>query len=123
MFKVEIDLASKTSKQDNDEEQEIPGEKNVPYDTKSPNPTLQSILVMFPQWCHEDEEQYRRRIDNIKTQVQPFVTPSDPTLFFEDTLIDHQFMQWLNYLDLFEKFLIFIVASFHHFALCARIHF
>ena len=37
---------------------------------------------MFPQWCHEDDEQYRRRIDDIKIQVQPFVTPSDPTLFF-----------------------------------------
>ena len=37
---------------------------------------------MFPQWRHEDDEQYRRRIDDIKTQVQPFVTPSDPTLFF-----------------------------------------
>ena len=39
-------------------------------------------MAMFPQWCHEDDEQYRRRIDDIKTQVQPFVTPSDPTLFF-----------------------------------------
>ena len=37
---------------------------------------------MFPQWCHEDEEQYHGRIDDIKTQMQPFLTPPDPTLFF-----------------------------------------
>ena len=42
---------------------------------------MQSLLAKFPQWRHEDDEQYSRRIDDIKTQVQPFVTPSDPTLF------------------------------------------
>ena len=47
---------------------------------------MQSILAMFLQWCHEDEEQYRRRIDNIKT-VQAFVTPPDPTLFFTHLIL------------------------------------
>ena len=37
---------------------------------------------MFPRWCHEDDAQNHRRIDDIKTQMQPFVTPYDPTLFF-----------------------------------------
>ena len=55
---------------------------NAPDATTSPNPTMQSLLAMFPQWCHEDDEQYRRRIGDIKTQFQPFVTPSDLTLFF-----------------------------------------
>ena len=82
VFKVEIDLASKTPKQDDEEEEYIPDETNVPDTTTSPIPTMQSLLAMFPQWCHEDDDQYRRRIDDIKTQVQPFVTPSDPTLFF-----------------------------------------
>ena len=81
VFKVEIDLASKTPKQDVDEEDYLPEETNVPDETTSPNPIMQSLLAMFPQCCHEDEER-RRRIDDIKTQVQPFVTPSDPTLFF-----------------------------------------
>ena len=63
-------------------EEYIPDETDVHGATTSPNPTMQSLLAMFPQWCHEDDEQYRRRIDDLKTQVQPFVTPSDPTLFF-----------------------------------------
>ena len=54
----------------------------MPDATTLSNPTMQSLLAMFPQWCHEDDEQYRRRIDDIKTQVEPFVTPSDPTHFF-----------------------------------------
>ena len=74
VFKVEIDLASKTPKQDDEEEEYIPDA------TTSPNPTMQSLLAMFPQCRHENDEQYRRRIDDIKFQVQPFVT--DPTLFF-----------------------------------------
>ena len=82
VFKVGIDLASKTPKQDDEEEEYIPEEVDVPDATTSSNPTMQSLLAMFPQWCHEDDEQYRRRIDDIKTQLQPFVTPSDPTLFF-----------------------------------------
>ena len=82
VFKVEIDLASKTPKQDDEEDDYIPDATNVPDATTSPNPTMQSLLAMFPQRCHEDDEQYRRRIDDIKTQVQPFVTPSDPALFF-----------------------------------------
>ena len=82
VFKVEIDLASKTPKQDDEEEEYIPDETDVPDTTTSPNPTMQSLLAMFPQWRHEDDDQYRRRIDDIKTQVQPFVTPSDPILFF-----------------------------------------
>ena len=82
VFKVEIDLASKPPKQDDEEEEYIPEEVDVPDATTSSNPTMQSLLAMFPQWCHEDDEQYRRRIDDIKNQVQPFVTPSDPTLFF-----------------------------------------
>ena len=81
VFKVEIDLASKTPKQDDEEDDYIPDATNVPDATTSPNPTMQSLLAMFPQWCHEDDEQYRRRIDDIETQVQPFVTPSDPALF------------------------------------------
>ena len=79
VFKVEVDLASKTPQQEDEEEEYIPDETVVPDTTTSPNPTMQSLLAMFPQWCHDD--QYRRRIDDIKTQ-QPFVTPSDPTLFF-----------------------------------------
>ena len=82
VIKVEIDLASKTPKQDDDEEEYIPDEMNVPDETTSPNPKMQSLLVMFPQWCNEDREQYRRCIDDIKIQVQPFVTSSDPFLFF-----------------------------------------
>ena len=82
IFKVEIDLASKTPKQDDEEEEYIPEEADVPDATTSSNPTMQSLLAMFPQCCHEDDEQYCRRIDDIKTQVQPFVTPSDRTLFF-----------------------------------------
>ena len=77
VFKVEIDLASKTPKKVDDEEEYIPDKTNVPDAT-----TLPSLLAIFLRWCHEDEEQYNRRIDDIKTQVQPFVTPSDPTLFF-----------------------------------------
>ena len=82
VFKVEIDLASKTPKQDDEEEEYIPDETDVPDTTTLPNPSMQSLLAMFPQWCHEDDEQYRRRIDDIKTQVHPFVTPSDPSLLF-----------------------------------------
>ena len=82
VFKVEIDLASKTPKQDDDEEEYILDDTYVTDETTSPNPTMKSLLAMFPKWCHEHGEQYRRRIDDIKTQVQPFVTPSDPTLFF-----------------------------------------
>ena len=72
VFKVEIDLASKTPKQDDEEKECMPEEVDVPDATTSSNPTMQSLLAMFPQWCHEDDEQYRRRIDDIKTQVQPF---------------------------------------------------
>ena len=80
VFRVKIDL--KTPKQYDEEEKYIPDKTDVPDATTSSNPTMQSLLTMFPQWCHEDDEQYRRRIDDIKTQVQPFVMPSDPTLFF-----------------------------------------
>ena len=55
VFKVEIDLASKTAKQDDEEEEYIPDETDVPDATTSPNPTMQSLLAMFPQWCHEDD--------------------------------------------------------------------
>ena len=81
VFTVEMDLASRTPKQDDEEEEYIPDKTDVPDTTTSPNPTMQSLVAMFPQWCHEDDDQYRRRIDDIKTQVQSFVTPSDPTLF------------------------------------------
>ena len=81
VFKVEIDLASE-SKQDDDEEEYIPDDVNVPDNAASPNPTMQALLATLPQWRHEDKEQYRRRIDDIRSQVQPFVTPSGPTLFF-----------------------------------------
>ena len=57
VFKVEIDLASKTPKQDDEEEEYIPEEVDVPDATTSSNPTMQSLLAMFPQWCHEDDEQ------------------------------------------------------------------
>ena len=59
VFKVENDLASKTPKQDDEEEEYIPDETNVPDTTTSQNPTMQSLLAMFPQWCHEDDDQYR----------------------------------------------------------------
>ena len=84
MFKVETDLASKTPKQDDDGKDKV----NVPDETTSPNPTMQSLLAMSPQWCQEDEEQYHRRIDDIRYQVQPYVTPFEPTLYFT------RFYQW-----------------------------
>ena len=80
VFKVEINLASKTTKQDADEEEYIPGDADVPDVATSHNPTMQTILAMFPQLHQEDEEQYRRRNSDIKSQMQPFVTPSGPTL-------------------------------------------
>ena len=41
---------------------------------------------MFPHWLsYEDDEQYRRRIDDINSEVQLFVTHSYPTLFFPRT--------------------------------------
>ena len=43
---------------------------------------MQTLLAMFPRQHHEDGEQYNRRISEIRSQIQPFVTPSDPTLFF-----------------------------------------
>ena len=46
---VEFDLASKTPKQDDEEEEYIPDETDVPDITTSPNPSLQSLLAMFPQ--------------------------------------------------------------------------
>ena len=82
VLKVEIDLASKTPKQDDDEDEYIPEDHDVPGATTPSNPTMQTLLAMFPRQHHEDEEQYDRRISEIKSQIQPFVTPSDPTLFF-----------------------------------------
>ena len=81
VFKVEIDLASE-SKQDNDEEEYIPDDVNVPDNAASPNPTMQALLAFLPQWRHEDKEQCRRRIDDIRYQVQQFLMPSVPPLFF-----------------------------------------
>ena len=43
---------------------------------------MQTLLAMFPRQHHEDGEHYDRRISEIRSQIQPFVTPSDPTLFF-----------------------------------------
>ena len=82
VFKVENDLASKTSKQDDGEEEYIHDDAKVPNAATSPNPTMQAFLEMFPHLSHEDEKQYRRRIDDIRSQVQQFVTPFDPTLLF-----------------------------------------
>ena len=77
-----MDLASRTPKQDDEKEEYISDKTDVPDTATSPKPTMQSLVVMFPQWCHEDDDKYRRRIDDIKTQVLSFVTPSHPTLFF-----------------------------------------
>ena len=43
---------------------------------------MQALPALFPRQRHEDEEQYSRRIDIIKSQIPHFVTPSDPTFFF-----------------------------------------
>ena len=37
---------------------------------------------MFPQQHRESEEQYNGRIEGMKSQIEPFVTPSDPALLF-----------------------------------------
>ena len=71
VFKVEIDLASKTPKQDDEEEEYIPDETNVPDTATSPNPTMHSLLAMFPRWCHEDDDQYHRRIDERNDASKP----------------------------------------------------
>ena len=65
VYKVEIDLASKTPKQDDDEAEYIPEEDDVPDNTTPQNPTMQTLLAMFQRQHHEDDEQYRRRIDEI----------------------------------------------------------
>ena len=54
----------------------------MPEITTAQNPTLQTLLAIFPRLHHEDDEQYHRRIDEIQSQMQPFVAPSDQTLFF-----------------------------------------
>ena len=43
---------------------------------------MQALPACFPRQRHEDEEQYIRRIDIIKSEIPHFVTPSDPTFFF-----------------------------------------
>ena len=43
---------------------------------------MRTLLAMFPRQHHEDAEQYHKRIDEIQSQMQPFVAPSDQTLFF-----------------------------------------
>ena len=43
---------------------------------------MQTLLAMFPRKHQEDDEPYCRRIDEIQYQMQPFVTPSNQTLFF-----------------------------------------
>ena len=53
VFKVEIDLASKTPIQDEDEEEYMPDD--VPDATTPQNPTMQTLLAMFPQQRHENE--------------------------------------------------------------------
>ena len=82
VFKVGIDLASKTPKQDDDEEEYIPDDHDAPDVTTSSNPTLQTLMTMFPQQHRENEEQYNGRIEGMKSQIEPFVTPSDPALLF-----------------------------------------
>ena len=82
VFKVEIDLASKTPKQDDDEEEYILDDHDVPDVTTSSNPTLQTLMMMFPQQLRETEKQYNRRIEGMRSQIQPFVTPSDPAFLF-----------------------------------------
>ena len=82
VFKVEIDLASKTPKQDDDEEEYIPDDHDVPDVATSSNQTIQTLMTMFPQQHREGDDQYNRRIEEIRSQIQPFVTPSDPTLLF-----------------------------------------
>ena len=82
VFKVEIDLAFKTPKQDDDEEEYIPDDNDVPDVTTSSNTTLQTLTTMFSQQHRESEEQYNRRIEGIRSKIKPFVTPSDPALLF-----------------------------------------
>ena len=43
---------------------------------------MQTLLAMLPRDHHEDDEKYHKRIDEIQSQMQPFVAPSDQTLFF-----------------------------------------
>ena len=52
------------------------------YPTQTQSPRMQALLAMIPRQQHEDEEQYSRRIDEKRSKIQPFVTPSDPTPFF-----------------------------------------
>ena len=65
VYEVEVDLASKTSKQDDDEAEYIPEESDVPDTTTPQNPTVQTLLAMFPRHHHEDDGRYCRRIDEI----------------------------------------------------------
>ena len=71
-----------TPKQDDDEEENIPEDDDASDATTTQKPTVQALLAMFPQQRHEDEEQYCRGIDEIRSQTQPFVTPPDPYVFF-----------------------------------------
>ena len=57
-------------------------DNGLPDATTPENLTMQTLLATFPQQRHEDEEQCSRRFDEIRSQIQPFVTPPDPTLFF-----------------------------------------
>ena len=83
MFIVEIDLASSTPKQVDNEEEYIPDKTDAPQvATTSQQPTMQTFSAMFPKLHHEDESQYQKRIDDIRSQLQPFETPSDLTIFF-----------------------------------------
>ena len=82
VFKIEIAFRSKTPIQNDVEDVYIPDETEALDVATLENPTIQTFLALFSECHHKDKDQYHKSIDNIRSQLQPFVTLSAPTLFF-----------------------------------------
>ena len=81
VYYVEIDLAAKTPKQDDSEEDYDPDQQQqeeIPHN----NPTLQSLLQSMPKLPNETDDAYTLRLDELRRQLEPHVPTEVPTTTF-----------------------------------------
>ena len=75
MYHVEIDLAAKTPKQDDSEEDDDPDEpKNETPITDNPN--LQSLLNSVPQLPNESTDDFNASLSEIRKQFEQHIKPT-----------------------------------------------
>ena len=79
VYHFEIDLSSKTPKQDEDEEYFIPDDDNT---NSQQHDAINAILDQVPQGNNESSEQFRERRETTRYQITPIITGQHDEMTF-----------------------------------------